>query len=300
MFPRAQALLSSFPYSARAMSSALRRPATETGAVRDPARSQEISDETAIAFLKEHPAPGADVVLVIPAFNEEESVADVIKTVPPTICGLPVETIVVDDGSRDDTTAQAKEAGALVCTLPINLGQGAAFRLGYRVARERGAKIICTADADGQFDPQELPALVGPIVAGEADFVNGSRRLGLTHNTDPVRNLGVVVFATLMSVLTGTKITDPSNGLRAFRSEITATVKLKQTQYQTSEMLINTIAYGFKVKEVPATMYKRAAGESKKGGNLIYGARFARVLLTTWWRLRPVAKQHLPAGQGLW
>lgn len=268
--------------------------------MRDPARSKEISDETAVAFLKEHPGPGADVVVVIPGFNEEEAVADVVKTVPPTICGLPVETILVDDGSRDATAEQARSAGALVCRLPINLGQGAAFRLGYRVARERGAKIICTADADGQFDPQELPALVGPILAGEADFVNGSRRLGLTHNTDPVRNLGVVVFATLMSVLTGTKITDPSNGLRAFRSEVTSTVKLKQTQYQTSEMLINTIAYGFKVKEVPATMYKRAAGESKKGGNLIYGARFARVLISTWWALRPVAKQHLPAGQGLW
>jgi hypothetical protein len=60
------------------------------------------------------------------------------------------------------------------------------------------------------------------------------------------------------------------------------------------------IAHGFKVKEVPATMYKRAAGESKKGGNLIYGARFARVVLMTWWHLRPVAKQNLPARQGLW
>jgi glycosyltransferase involved in cell wall biosynthesis len=282
------------------MTSSQRRQPAETGAVRDPARSKEIADETAVTFAKEHPGPGAEVVVLIPAFNEEEAVADVVKTVPETICGLSVETIVIDDGSRDETTARAEAAGAIVCRLPINLGQGTAFRLGYRVARERGAKIICTADADGQFDPQELPALVGPIVAGQADFVNGSRRLGMTHNTDPVRNLGVVVFATLLSVLTGVKITDPANGLRAMRSEVTSTVQLKQTQYQTSEMLINVIAHGFKVKEVPATMYKRAAGESKKGGNLIYGARFARVVLTTWWALRPVAKRNLPARQGLW
>jgi glycosyltransferase involved in cell wall biosynthesis len=282
------------------MSSPQTPPANATGAIRDPARSKEISEETAVQFLKDHPAPGADVVVLIPAFNEEEAVADVVKTVPKTICGLDVETIVVDDGSRDATTEQAEGAGALVCRLPINLGQGAAFRLGYRVARDRGTKIICTADADGQFDPQELPALVGPILAGEADFVNGSRRLGMTHNTDPVRNLGVVVFATLLSTLTGVKITDPANGLRAFKSEVTAKVQLKQTQYQTSEMLINTIAYGFKVKEVPATMYQRAAGESKKGKNWIYGARFARVVIDTWWRMRPVAKQNLPARQGLW
>jgi glycosyltransferase involved in cell wall biosynthesis len=282
------------------MSAPQTQPATVFGAIRDPARSKEISDETAVKFLKDHPAPGKDIVVLIPAFNEEEAVADVVRTVPTTICGLDVETIVVDDGSSDKTTEQAESAGALVCQLPINLGQGAAFRLGYRVARERGAQIICTADADGQFDPQELPALVGPILAGEADFVNGSRRLGLTHNTDPVRNLGVLVFSTLLSTLTGTKITDPANGLRAFRSEITAKVQLKQTQYQTSEMLINTIAFGYKVKEVPATMYKRAAGESKKGKNFFYGARFGRVVLGTWWRMRPIAKQNLPARQGLW
>ncbi len=289
-----------FTYSFRLMSLPLRRPPLETGAVRDPARSKEISDETALVFAKDHPGPGADVVVLIPAFNEEDAVADVVKSVPDTICGLSVETVVVDDGSRDNTTAEAEGAGALVCRLPINLGQGTAFRLGYRVSRERGARFICTADADGQFDPQELPALVGPILAGQADFVNGSRKLGMTHNTDPVRNLGVVVFANLLSVLTGTKITDPANGLRAMRSEVTAKVQLKQTQYQTSEMLINVIAHGFTVKEVPATMYKRAAGESKKGGNLIYGLRFARVVLTTWWKLRPVAKQNLPAHQGLW
>jgi glycosyltransferase involved in cell wall biosynthesis len=272
----------------------------ETGAVRDPARSKEIADEAAAAFAAAHPAPGAEIAVVIPALNEEDAVADVVKMVPETICGLSVETILVDDGSRDETQVRAEAAGALVCRLPINLGQGTAFRTGYRVARERGARIICTADADGQFDPQELPALVAPILAGEADFVNGSRRLGMTHTTDPVRRLGVVVFATLMSALTGQKITDPANGLRAMRSEVTATVQLKQTQYQTSEMLINVIAHGFKVREVPATMYKRAAGESKKGGNLIYGARFARVLLTTWWNLRPVAKRNLPPRQGLW
>jgi glycosyltransferase involved in cell wall biosynthesis len=282
------------------MGISLRRPPLQTGAVRDPARSKEISDETAISFANEHPGPGADVVVLIPAFNEEEAVSDVVKSVPHTICGLSVETIVVDDGSSDATKAQAEGAGAIVCRLPINLGQGTAFRLGYRVSRERGAKIICTADADGQFDPQELPALVGPIVAGEADFVNGSRVLGTTHNTDPVRNLGVFVFAHLLSTLTGAKITDPANGLRAMRSEVTAKVQLKQTQYQTSEMLINVIANGFKVKEVPATMYKRQAGETKKGRNLIYGLRFARVVVTTWWNLRPVAKQNLPARQGLW
>lgn len=282
------------------MTFSLRRPPLDTGAIRDPARSKEIADEAVAAFHAAHPGDGAELVLVIPALNEEDAVADVVRSVPETICGLSVETLVMDDGSTDETRPRAEAAGALVCSFSINLGQGTAFRTGYRVARERGARIIATADADGQFDPQELPALVGPILAGDADFVNGSRRLGTTHTTDPVRRLGVVLFANVLSILTGTRITDPANGLRAMKAEVTAAVDLRQTQYQTSEMLINVIAHGFKVKEVPATMYQRAAGETKKGRNLVYGARFARVILKTWWRLRPVARTNLPARRGLW
>ena len=228
--------------------------------------------------------------MVIPALNEAESVAGVIGSVPKTICGLGTETILVDDGSTDGTREIARAAGALVCRLQVNLGQGQAFRLGYRLGRSRQARIICTADADGQFDPGELPALVEPILAGRADFVNGSRRLGRTETTDPVRKAGVVVYGTLVSVLTGVRITDPANGLRAFRSEVTESVPLRQTQYQTSEMLIGAIAQGFRVIEAPATMYQRAAGSSKKGGNLLYGLRFGRVVVTTWWAQRRAQK----------
>ena len=109
------------------------------------------------------------------------------------------------------------------------------------------------------------PRWSSPLVDGEADFVNGSRRLGRTYSTDPVRNLGVVVFGALVTVLTGVRITDPANGLRAMRAEITAVVPLHQPQYQTSELLIATIAHGFRVKEVPATMHERRSGGSKKG-----------------------------------
>ncbi|MBO0691545.1 MAG: glycosyltransferase family 2 protein [Acidimicrobiaceae bacterium] len=271
-----------------------------TGATRDPEHSQEIADAAAAEFLAAHPAgKGAPIAVVIPALNEVGSVADVIKTVPETMCGLAVETLLIDDGSQDGTSKAAADAGALVCTVPINIGMGAALRLGYRLARARGARYIGTADADAQFDPRELPTLMAPLIADEADFVNGSRRLGQSYTTDKVRGLGVVVFGALISVLTGTRITDPANGLRAFKAEVTEAVQLRQTQYQTSELLICTIANGFRVKEVPATMYKRAAGESKKGRNWIYGLRFARVIATTWWAMRPTARLRAK-GKGLW
>ena len=95
------------------------------------------------------------------------------------------------------TTAPARSCGPPAgspCIAPVNRGQGAALRLGYRSALERGARFIVTADGDGQTDPADLEVVLEPVVAGTADFVNGSRRLGDTHGTDAVRNLGVVVY----------------------------------------------------------------------------------------------------------
>jgi glycosyltransferase involved in cell wall biosynthesis len=264
------------------------------GAVRSNAATEQIGDRAVTAFLAEHPAPGAPIVVVIPALDEQDAVAAVIAAVPSEICGLSTETLIMDDGSNDATAMRARAAGALVCSFPVNLGQGVALRLGYRIAIERGARFIATADADGQFDPAELPSLVAPLVNDEADFVNGSRRLGHSHTTDLVRRTGVVVFGGLITLLTRTKITDPANGLRAFTVEVAAAVPLRQPQYQTSELLIGALARGFRVIEVPATMYVRKAGTTKKGGNLIYGLRFARVVITTWWQARGAPRHDQP------
>lgn len=257
------------------------------GATKETAETAGLVDGAAASFLAVYEdTPRTDLVLVVPAFNEEASVASVVRSLPREVEGITASVLVMDDGSRDNTAVEAREAGAMVCSLGTNVGQGVVLRLGYQLASERGARFIATADADGQFDPAELPRLVAPILAGEADFVNGSRRLGQNSQVDRVRRLGVVVFGRLLSALTGVRVTDPSNGLRVWRTEVTDTVQLRQAQYQTSELLIRTIAHGFAVKEVPASMYERSAGESKKGRNWLYGARFARVILTTWWEER--------------
>jgi glycosyltransferase involved in cell wall biosynthesis len=269
-----------------------RRPVPR-GAVRDRPGADDLLAEAARTFGAEYGVcPGAPIAVVIPALNEDESVGAVVRSVPTRMCGLDTEVVLIDDGSTDRTGEEARSAGALVCRLPINLGQGQALRLGYRLARERGASVIATVDADGQFDPGDVPALVAPIVAGEADFVNGSRRLGRTEAPDPARNLGLVVFGALVTVLTRVRITDPANGMRAFRAEVTKEVLLRQTQYQTAELLIGAIARGFQVRELPVTVYARAGGASKKGGNFFYGWQFGRVVLTTWWSARPVARRH--------
>jgi hypothetical protein len=91
----------------------------------------------------------------------------------------------------DATAKEADEAGAVVCDVEVNRGQGAALRLGYRIAREGGAAYIVTTDADGQYDPAEIPSLLRPIIDGDADFVTGSRRMGSEETRDPIRKAGV-------------------------------------------------------------------------------------------------------------
>jgi glycosyltransferase involved in cell wall biosynthesis len=264
---------------------------------RDPL--EELAPEergAAAAFLRAHPAgAGAPVAVVVPAYNEEPTVAQVVGDIPPAVCGLDAEVIVVVDGAADATAAHADQAGALVCDVPVNRGQGAALRLGYWLARARGAEVIVTIDADGQYDTHDLERVVAPIVADRADFVSGSRRLGTELTTDRVRHLGVLVFGAIISVLIRQRITDPACGLRAMRAEVTAAVTLEQPQYQASELMISAALNGFRLLEVPTVMRDRAkhATGTKKGGNLGYGMRFARAACHTWWRDRRAARTRL-------
>lgn len=230
--------------------------------------------------------PAAPVAIVIAAYNEGDHVAHVVADAPKQVCGLATEVIVVVDGASDNTAEAADSGGALVCDVPVNRGQGAALRLGYHLARQRGASYIITSDADGQYGSEDMDRVLGPVVAGEADFVSGSRRLGSTHNEDPVRNTGVVVFAALISVLIRHRITDPACGLRAMRADVTASVVLQQPQYQASELEIGVAMAGYRIAEVPITMKKRRSGKTKKGGNFVYGLRFTSVVVGTWWRER--------------
>ena len=250
------------------------------------------------------------VAIVIAAYNEEGVVGSVVDALPNTLCGLGTMAIVVSDGSRDGTVEEARAHGALVCDVPQNRGQGAALRLGYRLAREGGAGYIVTTDADGQYNPAEMDTVLAPVVAGEADFVTGSRRLGSQETKDMIRRTGVRFFAGTISMLTGQKISDTTFGLRAMRAEVTGAVQLSQPQYQASELLIGVITHGYKVAEVPATIHRRRVGESKKGqnplyrlhlpgvNNLFYGLRFARVAYGTWWRERErIRRERRSAGR---
>jgi glycosyltransferase involved in cell wall biosynthesis len=235
----------------------------------------------------------APILVVIAAFDEEDSLGEVLDAVPAEVEGHAVDTLVVDDGSSDGTATVAEKYDRVrLVRLRRNCGHGIALRLGYRLAAEHGADYVVTLDADMQWDPREMPQVLPPLLHDEADFVIGSRALGTAETDDVFRHAGVRFFAALVSLLTGVKVTDTSSGYRALRTEVTQRVPQTQVQYQTSELLIGAIYEGYRIAERPITMHKRFAGESKKGHNVLYGARYARVILGTWYRERSRARRE--------
>src|SRR5690606_35960816 len=228
--------------------------------------------------------PLTPLVVVIAAYNEAQGIGAVLRGMPTHVGDVPVSTLVVVDGATDDTAAVAHEAGAYVCVASRNRGQGAALRLGYHLAGESGARYIVTTDADGQYDNNEMPLLVKPLLDDTADFVTGSRRLGSYQHDSAIRWLGVRVFSWIASLLTPRRITDTSFGFRAMKAELAMSVTLREPQYQSSELLLGVMARGARVLEVPMTMRLRNNGTSKKGRSIKYGANYARVMFWTWLR----------------
>lgn len=225
---------------------------------------------------------GGKLAIVIPALNEESSLPTVLHAIPKTVEGLETEVIVVSDGSIDRTEDVAKQAGALIVPRDLRRGQGAAVSLGYRVALVRGATVVATCDADGQYDPMELPQLVRPILDGDADVVHGSRMLG--EYVSPVfgRSQGVKVFARLTSLIAKSPITDPASGFRAFSPEALSVLRFRERQFHASEVTVAAVKAGLRVREVPCTFRERAAGTTKKPGLWKYGLGYARSLFRTW------------------
>ena len=228
------------------------------------------------------------VVGLICAYEEEDNIGAVLAAMPTEACGLAVTTLVVVDGGSDKTDQVAKDSGALTFVLSENLGHGYALRVGYALCIELGAQFVVTLDADGQNDPSEIPVMLQPLVDDTSDFVVASRVLGRDTTSDRFRKVGVRVFSWAMSAMGHTKLTDTSNGYRALRVSMLDDVayRLVQPQYQTAELLIIAMKRGWRVSEEPTVWLPRASGTTKKGKNWLFGFRYGRVVLETWWKVR--------------
>jgi len=224
------------------------------------------------------------VAVVIPAYNEADSVGNVIRQIPPEVCGERTAVLVVDDGSNDDTGEASGKAGAVVARHVINRGGGAALRTGYRLMAESGALVVVTLDADGQHLPSEMERLVKPVLDDQVDVAHGSRVLGDADPNSRSREFGIVFFNRLVSFITRTKVSDCSNGYRAVRTSVLPQLVLRQEQFHTSEFLIEAIKRGVPAMEVPVTVAKRTHGHSKKPAVVRYGLGFANAIVRTWLR----------------
>jgi glycosyltransferase involved in cell wall biosynthesis len=224
------------------------------------------------------------IVVVIPALNEQDNLPRVMSEIPPQLHDLPVEVIVVSDGSIDKTERVGEALGALIVGRDLQRGQGAAVALGYRVAVARGSRAVATLDADGQYDPKELPQLLEPILSGAADVVHGSRHLGAYDQPIIGRAQGIKVFAWLTSLITGTRITDPASGFRAFSTEALEQLEFRERQFHAGEVTVAAAKKGLRIAEVPCTFRERISGDSKKPPFMRYGYGYTRTLLRTWIR----------------
>jgi hypothetical protein len=224
------------------------------------------------------------VAVVIPAYNEASNIDTVLGALPTTVCGYPLHAIVIDDGSSDDTTDRARATGAAAVRLPLNRGQGAALRTGYRLALATGAEIVVSMDADGQHQPSELSRLVQPIADGETDVVNGSRVLGDADPSHAAREMGIRLFAQLLSLLTLSRVTDPACGYRAVRTQALRGLEFRQDQFHNSEFIVEASKKHLRTIEVPVTVSTRLSGNSKKPPHFRYGMGFANALVRAWLR----------------
>jgi hypothetical protein len=224
------------------------------------------------------------VAVLIPAYDEANSIGDVLDAIPPSVCDVETAVLVLDDGSRDGTGDVARAHSAAVARHLINRGGGAALRTGYRLLSDSGARIVVTLDADGQHLPSEMSRLVEPILSGEVAVAHGSRILGEAEPNHRARELGIVFFNRAVSLITRTKVSDCSNGYRAVRADVLPQLVLRQEQFHTSEFLIEAIKRGIPAKEVPVTVAQRTHGHSKKPAVVRYGLGFTNAIVRTWLR----------------
>ncbi len=224
------------------------------------------------------------VAVVIPAYNEAHSLRQLLPSMPLDVCGMPVRAVVVLDGCSDASLRVVRDARTPVTAHAINRGQGDALRTGFALALQDGAEIVVTMDADGQHRPGEIERLVRPIADGNADLVVGSRFAGAYADRGSVRHAGVLGFSWFMSRLTGVQFSDCTNGFRAIRASSLPTLRLRETRFSAPELLLESVAAGLRIVEVPVTIEGRAEGLSKKPPTLRYGFGFGLVILRTWLR----------------
>jgi glycosyltransferase involved in cell wall biosynthesis len=217
--------------------------------------------------------------LFLPAHDEEATVADVVRRVPPTVAGRPVRCLVIDDGSTDATALAAEDAGASVTRHHHNQGLGAAVREGLRTGATSDAAVVAFCDADGEYAPEELERLVQPILDGEADYVVGTRFGGRIDRMLPHRRFGNRVLTAWTRWVARTPITDGQSGYRALSGRAARDAEVAHDFNYAQVLTLDLLAKGYRYREVPISYAFREHGRS-----FVKLGRYLRAVVPAVWR----------------
>ena len=238
------------------------------------------------------------LIVIIPAFNEEKTIAQVIKNIPKTIEGIDeIEILVIDDGSTDDTAKIAKEAGALVVSHTKNEGLGVAFSTGIKEALKQGADIVVNIDADNQFDPQEIPKLIKPILEKKAEMVAGSRfeNKASISQIPFIKRWGNKAFTLLINLLTRQNFTDTQCGFRAYSKEALLRLNLFGRFTYTQEVFLDLVNKGLKIVQVPVKVKYYKEREAKISSSFFrYFCQTILIILRTFRDYKPLVFFGVP------
>ena len=206
------------------------------------------------------------VLVIIPAYNEEESIEKVVDNLVKNTKDqdVQIDYVVINDCSIDTTELILKEKGLNYVSLPVNLGIGGGVQTGYRYAVENGYDIAVQMDGDGQHDPKYIKNIIDPIISGKADMVIGSRFIEKDgFQSSGLRRVGIKFLSVLIKLCCGTKVLDTTSGFRATGKKMTEFFSKNYAEdYPEPEAIIAATLNGFKVEEVPVIMHERQGGES--------------------------------------
>ncbi len=202
------------------------------------------------------------ILIIIPALNEEASIARVVESVRQQIPHADV--LVMNDGSSDATGSCAEAAGAMVLHMPYNVGIGASVQAGFQFADMRGYDVVVRNDGDGQHDAAEINRMLAALAAGEADLVIGSRYIeDRGYVASPMRRLGSIILSNLISTIVGQRVTDPTSGfIVCNRHAIQLCAELYPHDYPEPESIVLLHRAGIRLLEMPVTMQPRIGGQS--------------------------------------
>lgn len=197
------------------------------------------------------------LVIMIPAFNEEKTIAMVLDEIPSSIKGIDrISTLVIDDGSTDKTAEISQKKGAQVLK-NSHKGLASSFRDGLQKALEMGADIIVNTDADMQYNQKQIPLLVKPVLDGNADIVLGSRFAGYIESMPFSKKLGNRVATCAVSLVAGIPVSDGQTGFRAFSREAALRLVVLSNYTYTQETIVHAANHSLRIVEVPVDFRKR-------------------------------------------